>query len=45
MTMTASEFAELLRVHDCVIVPVAIGGYLYAVKRGAEDTDIYRVSV
>jgi hypothetical protein len=44
VTLTPSEYAALLRVYDCVQAPVAIGGYLYAVIRGAGDENIYRVA-
>lgn len=44
ITLTATQYADMLRVFDCVQAPVAIGGYIYAVKRGADDANIYRVS-
>lgn len=45
VTLTATQYAEMLRVFDCVQAPVAIGGYLYLVKRGTEDANIYRTAV
>lgn len=45
ITITKEEYAAMLRVCDCAQAPVAIGGYLYAVKRGSQDENIYRVSV
>jgi len=45
VTLTSDAFAALVRSNDCVILPVAIGGYCYAVVRGARDADIYRVAV
>lgn len=43
--MTAAEFAALVRTRDCVILPVAIGGRIYAVVKGSEDENIYRAAV
>lgn len=45
VTLTAEEYADLLRTFDCVQAPVAIGGYLYAVVKGADDTNVYRVAI
>lgn len=45
ITLTVQEYAELLRCFDCVQVPVAVNGYLYAVKRGSQDTNIYRLEM
>jgi len=45
VTLASDAFAAIVRSNDCVILPVAIGGYCYAVIRGAHDSDIYRVSV
>ena len=45
LTLTAMQYADLIRGYDCVQAPVAIGGYLYAVVRGAQDQNIYRVAI
>lgn len=45
VTLSATEYAELLRVYDCVQAPSAIGGYLYAVVKGSDDENIYRTAV
>jgi len=45
ITLTANQFADMLRTRDCIMTPVAISGYLYAVVRGMDDENIYRVAV
>jgi len=45
ITLTTTEFANMLRVRDTIMAPVAIGGYLYAVVRGMGDENIYRVAI
>lgn len=45
VTLSASEYADMLRTFDCVQAPVAIAGYVYAVKKGNEDCNIYRTAV
>jgi hypothetical protein len=45
VTLTASQYADMLRNFNCVQVPTAIGGYLYMVVRAPGDENIYRVSI
>lgn len=45
ITLSAVDFAKVLQGNDCVILPVAIGGFVYAVIRGGQDANIYRVAV
>jgi len=45
ITLNATDFANLVRGADCVIMPVAIGGYLYMVIRGGQDANLYRTAI
>ena len=45
ITLAPAVFADMLRVRDVIMAPVAIGGFLYAVVRGADDENIYRVAI
>lgn len=42
VSLTAAEYAEKLRVYDCVQIPIAIDGFLYMVIRGEDSANIYR---
>lgn len=43
--LTAEEYADMLRVSDCVQLPVAVKGYLYMVVKGELNGNVYRVSI
>lgn len=45
VTLTAEEYAAMLRVYECKQAPVAINGYLYLVRCLPGDTNLYRVAV
>ena len=45
VTLTASQFADKLRVCDVIMLPVAVQGFVYGVVRGGVDENIYRVAV
>lgn len=44
ITLSVSDYATLLRTRDCVCAG-QVGGYLYAVVKGEQDENIYRVAV
>lgn len=44
VTLSIEDYAALMRAKDCVCAG-QIGGYLYAVVKGAEDQNIYRVAI
>lgn len=43
--MTPTQFAALLQGFHCIMMPVAIGGFCYAVKEGSDDANMYRVAI
>ena len=45
VTLTPEQFADLLRVYSVTMLPVAVGGYCYAVVHSPQKPDLYRVAV